>query len=841
MPGSKPGRPDQQILSRFGAAFILLTSFGPFLQLKQRLDFADEANGMTVLSPSRGNGEGRALRLLVIGTNPIVEAQIHERLASAGYEIVVAKDGAEALQVLQSDEVSTIAVLDGSLSCPEIWQPMRRLKHGRYLYVIVLLNWEQRERRWQVLEAGADECVYHSTDMEQLQRQVRLGTQVILERALRESEERFRIAFEQSAHGMAMINLSNGRFLHVNQALCDFLGYTEEELLAKEIMSVSHPENVPSSHVLTARLASGESHGEEGERKYIRKDGTVVWALVSYSLVHDASGRCTHVSCQFKDITKRKAAENAQQRAEIFAQALMDNIEDLVMVIDTDKKWYYASASHMQGLGYSPNELLGEDVFNTLHPDDRPLVLNAMEQVFRTGRAPIITIRRVHKNGRVLHFEAHGTLVRGICDSRDGIVVVSRAIDDRLLAEKKLQEASAETELFLQSIPSILIGLDAEGRITRWNRSAAEVFHLSSEQVVGRAIEHCGIKWLHPEMGMEVARWLQIESSYRAEDLAFEIDATRRYVGFSVQRIECDARGQQRFIITGADVTDRRRLQEQLRQAQKLEAIGQLAAGIAHEINTPTQYVGDNIQFLKDSWEAIANLLQLAQSMCQEAESGGVTRELLTKFNNAAAEYDLPYLLQEVPGAIDQSLDGLQRVAKIVKAMKEFSHPGTQEKRAIDINKAIESTLAVARHEWKYVATVETDFQKDLPLVPCLIGEFNQVILNLVINAAHAIAAAVAEGLREKGTITIRTYRHEQWAEVAVEDTGTGIREDLRSRIFEPFFTTKPVGQGTGQGLALAHSVIVKRHQGQIWFETEVGRGSTFFVRLPLQVPEKVT
>lgn len=218
-----------------------------------------------------------------------------------------------------------------------------------------------------------------------------------------------------------------------------------------------------------------------------------------------------------------------------------------------------------------------------------------------------------------------------------------------------------------------------------------------------------------------------------------------------------------------------------------------------------------------------------------------VAKELLEKFDSVSVDSDLPYLLQEVPKAIEQSLDGVQRVAKIVKAMKDFSHPGSQEKRAIDINKAIESTVAVARHEWKYVASVETDFQQDLPLVPCLIGEFNQVIPNLIINAAHAIATANAEGLREKGTITIRTYRRDEWAEIAIQDTGTGIPENLRPRIFEPFFTTKPVGQGTGQGLALAHSVIVKHHHGQIWFETEVGRGTTFFLRLPLQVPETVS
>ena len=554
---------------------------------------------------------------------------------------------------------------------------------------------------------------------------------------------------------------------------------------------------------------------------------------------NDSSDVCPQLNPEPRVIVAQ--SESAHEDGEAFAHAIMDNIDDLVMVIDPGNKWHYASPSHLASLGYTSDELIGRDAVWIFHPDDHWLLENAIAETRRKGRGPVVSIRCLHKDGSVHHFEARGTLVGKLCGGTDGIVVVSRAIDDRLLINRRLEEAAGETELFLRSIPSILIALDAEGQITRWSCSASEVFHLSSEQVVGLPIDNCGIKWLHPEMGMEVARWLQTEGAYRCEDLAYELDGEHRYVGFSVRPIEPDANHQRRFLITGAEVTDRRSLEEQLRQAQKLEAIGQLAAGIAHEINTPTQYVGDNTKFLKDSWQGIALLLQLAQAIRKEAASGGVSRELLDKFDKAVSDADLEYLLREVPSALDQSLDGVQRVAKIVKAMKDFSHPGSQEMRATDLNKAIESTVAVARHEWKYVADVVTDLQKDLPLVPCLIGEFNQVMLNLIVNAAHAIADAAKEGLREKGTITIRTYRRGDWAEIAVEDTGIGIPGEFRSRIFEPFFTTKAVGQGTGQGLTLAHSVIVKRHQGQIWFETEVGRGTTFFVRLPLRVQEKIS
>jgi len=404
-----------------------------------------------------------------------------------------------------------------------------------------------------------------------------------------------------------------------------------------------------------------------------------------------------------------------------------------------------------------------------------------------------------------------------------------------LLAE--LQAAHAETELFLRSIPSILIGVDAAGRITRWNLTAINTFGVDDRSAEGRTLENCGIRWLHAEMKEEITRWLTTESIYRCENLAYEHEGKARFLGLQVMRIPTESGGPIGFIITGADITERIGLEVQLRQAQKLEGIGQLAAGIAHEINTPTQYVGDNISFLKESWGAVAEFLNFCGTVRAECGPGPVPAEHLEQFCRLHEKCDLPYLLKEIPSAIDQSMEGVQRVAKIVKGFKEFSHPGSEEKRAINLNQAIETTITVARHVWKYCAEVVTEFDAALPLVPCLLGEFNQVMLNLIINSAHAIGDVIEErGTSEKGTITIGTRQEGAWATISVADTGTGIPLEIQSRVFEPFFTTKEVGKGTGQGLALAHAVIVKRHQGQLWLESKAGHGTTFFVRLPLEV-----
>ncbi|MFQ5503883.1 MAG: sensor histidine kinase [Planctomycetota bacterium] len=280
--------------------------------------------------------------------------------------------------------------------------------------------------------------------------------------------------------------------------------------------------------------------------------------------------------------------------------------------------------------------------------------------------------------------------------------------------------------------------------------------------------------------------------------------------------------------------------QAKLLQAQKLESIGQLAAGIAHEINTPAQYVGDNVEFLEQSFGELGELLKKYRVLHAAAEAGDVPPELVSEVSEATEAADIEYLEEEIPRALAQSREGIGSVTKIVRAMKDFSHPGSADKRPTDLNRAIDSTVTVARSEWKYVAELTTDFDADLPQVPCLAGKLNQVVLNLVVNAAQALSEGQPDGSSEKGQIRIRTVREgDDWAVIEVSDTGPGMPEEIRSKVFDPFFTTKEVGKGTGQGLAIAHSVVVEQHGGTIEVESEVGQGTTFRIRLPLGEPRQ--
>lgn len=299
--------------------------------------------------------------------------------------------------------------------------------------------------------------------------------------------------------------------------------------------------------------------------------------------------------------------------------------------------------------------------------------------------------------------------------------------------------------------------------------------------------------------------------------------------------------GEVRFNGVMLDITAFKRLakergdiETQLRQAQKMEAVGQLAAGIAHEINTPAQFVGDNIHYLRDVFGDIRQLCEKATTLLGEISSNDELYSQAQEVLAYAREIDMEFLAGDIPQSLEQSLDGIRRIAEIVGAMKEFSHPGGKEKEVINLNRAINNTITVARNEWKYVADVKTDFTEGLPGVAVFPGEFNQVILNMIVNAAHAIAEKNGKN-GGKGSITIATGQEDGLVQVSIADDGKGIPPENREKIFDPFFTTKEVGKGTGQGLSMAFKTIVEGHQGSITVDSDVGVGTKFTIKLPVE------
>ena len=393
-----------------------------------------------------------------------------------------------------------------------------------------------------------------------------------------------------------------------------------------------------------------------------------------------------------------------------------------------------------------------------------------------------------------------------------------------------------EIDQLISSLPTIIIGLSKENRVVLWNSKAESILNKNQSEVLGLPLDQCGMDWDWDKITAGIARSRSARRPIRVDGIRYRrSDGEERYLGVTINRLNPDSDCLLGATIIGADITDRKKLETQLQQSQKMEAIGQLAAGIAHEINTPTQFVGDNTRFFQDSFNDLIQIIREYEALIAEAKSRSLTEAQIAAAEKRITEIDLPYLEEEIPIALQHTLKGVERITKIVQAMKIFSHPGLAVKEPTDINTEIEKTITITRNEWKYVAEMKTDFDATLPLVPCYRAELNQVILNMIVNAAHAIAEAHQEKGSQKGTIEIQTCHKDNWAKIRISDTGAGIPDNIRHKIFDLFFTTKGPGKGSGQGLSICHSVIVEKHKGTLDLESRVGQGTTFVIGLPME------
>jgi PAS domain S-box-containing protein len=408
----------------------------------------------------------------------------------------------------------------------------------------------------------------------------------------------------------------------------------------------------------------------------------------------------------------------------------------------------------------------------------------------------------------------------------------------RKVAEEERERIARELVLILDSTSEGIYGVNPAGSITFINQSAARTFGFSREEAVGKnshALFHHtrpdGAPY--PESDCPLGKLLHTGKSYSTDlDYFCKMDGSHVAVSYSATPMFESAQVSG-AVVSFTDISEKRQMEIELRHAQKLEAVGGLAAGIAHEINTPIQFIGDNTRFVQDSFRDSLEMITKYRAIRQQAQNGPVDPDLLRDLDAVCLKIEWDFLVTEIPKALEQMMDGVKRVATIVLAMKEFSHVDrSAEKTPADLNKAIESTLIVSRSETKYVADVETDLGS-LPPVSCYLGDLNQVFLNLFVNAAHAIGD-VMKVTGQKGRVTIKTWQEGDCVVITVRDTGTGIPQGVRGKIFDPFFTTKEVGKGSGQGLALARAIVVEKHGGMLTFETEMGRGTTFCVRLPI-------
>ena len=517
----------------------------------------------------------------------------------------------------------------------------------------------------------------------------------------------------------------------------------------------------------------------------------------------------------------RVAEELAASRQML--QSILDAIPQRVFWKDKNCTYLGCNRPFATDAGLDrPAEIVGKNDFDLAWAQVAEVYRADDKLVMAEGSAKLnFHERQTRPDGSVLWLQTNKLPLRDHDGNVVGVLGTYEDITARRHAEKELRLTKAS----LENASVAVFWTDRQARIVYANETARLSLGYSREALTSLSIRDISSQFSEAAWN---ASWeeckargsITFENQHKSNDgRVFPVEVTANYVEFD---------GQEFMFAFARDLTEKRELESQLRQAQKLEGIGQLAAGIAHEINTPTQFVADNLTFLRDSWKAIHHLLELYRATIRSAPETPSP-----EIKDAERGCDLEFIVAEVPRAIDQSLDGAGRVAKIVRAMREFAHPDSADKTVTDLNKCVESTITVARNEWKYVADLVIELDETLPPVSCYPGDINQVILNVLVNAAQAIKEKVKEG--EKGQITVRTRRRDRLAEISVRDTGPGIPEAARTRVFDPFFTTKPVGKGTGQGLSLAYTLIVKKHRGKIWFETEIGCGTTFFIDLPIE------
>jgi len=408
-------------------------------------------------------------------------------------------------------------------------------------------------------------------------------------------------------------------------------------------------------------------------------------------------------------------------------------------------------------------------------------------------------------------------------------------------ATKELAASEDSLRLIYNSVNDAIIVHGLNGEIFEINDKMLEMYGVKREMAHTLSIKDDyssqdnpleNLKHLWEKVWAGENQFFEWKARRPKDGSVFDVEVFLRKISFKKKDV---------ILATIRDITARKKadqeqkkLQIMLLHAQKLESIGKLTAGIAHEINTPVQFITTNVNFLNEAFEESSQIITNLLDLIEKNQEGLVT-EARTKGDEVIAHHDWDYLKDEIPKAISQSKEGLQRVTSIVQAMKEFSHPGSKEKANSDINQIIKTVITVSKNEWKYVATIDTDLDAAIPLVPCLINEMGQVFMNLLINAAHAIENQVGKNPEgRKGTITIRTRQDIDYVEIRISDTGCGIPQHIRDKIFDPFFTTKEVGKGTGQGLAIAHDVVAVKHNGTLSFETQLGLGTTFIIRLPI-------
>jgi len=605
----------------------------------------------------------------------------------------------------------------------------------------------------------------------------------------------------------------------INKATCLLLGYPEDELLGMPVsfLFADPDEDVRSCFCLAAsKDQKSLSELRNIEMTFRTIQGTCLPVSINLARLENDQGETIGIVAGAKDISSLKNALFETERQNQFIERVLNVIPGGLLVMDAGFTVLRNNDTYLRLLDHwcRSYDLYQETLGAMIH--------QRLRQQLPLQTAGSFSINAADK---VFFIEYHA--------ARDGDIATGNWVVylHDVTARLQAEEARKLHSTVLEQTSEAVVISDTEGRFRYVNRAFTHLCGYTPAEVIGQPVsllKSPGLtKRFYAKLALDLRAgkvWSGAIPYCRKDTSQFETETT-------ISPIRNDAGEIIYYVSLWRDISQERALQQQLLQAQKLEAIGQLAAGVAHELNTPIQYIQNNVSFFRESFieiQPVINKLQQVakapQQMQEPIWQQGVANDVST--------IDLDFINEEIPLSIEESLQGIDHVVRIVSAMKEFSHPGQSEKSPTDINRLIENSIIVTRNEWKYVAELTTDLDPNLPLLLCEPGSWSQIMLNLIVNSAHAIGAHPQEdGIF--GTIHITTRNQDQRLVLTIEDTGTGIAPEHLDRIFEPFFTTKDVGKGTGQGLAIVYDLVVNKHQGTISCDSKPGMGCRFTISIP--------
>ena len=793
--------------------------------------------------------------LLIIDDDRDLRRAVRGTLTAAGFEILEAGGANEGVGTARH-RLPDLILCDLHLGAGSGWDVLTELRRApatEAIPLILITASDEASIMRQSMDLGADDFLHKPFTRDQLLAavQARLRKQGVRRTQAEQANQQLLGLLEATGDLVAIVDPPTSIVRYMNRAARRLTGLDParggEPVRFSELYPPGRFSEI-ADHALPSALRDGAWRGETDLA--IETGGHI--DVLQEILAHRApDGSVDYVSVVAHDITVQKQSTQLLQRERILLRTLLDALPYCIYAKDREGRRTLSNHANVQALGAaSEAEVLGKSDQELLHGPVGAACHNEDLSLIGSGKAVMNRHDLVAlAEGEQRWLETTKLPLKDETGQIIGLVGISHDITERKLMERDLRQSEERFRLLFESSTDAMMTTSPSlGRFTACNQAAVKLFGVPDEASFTRltpsdlspAVQPDGRA--SPEQAQRMIQNALLHGSHFFEWRHKRLNGTEFPATVLLTRL--DVAGEPLIQATVRDITEAKRaeaernhMELQLRHAQKLQAIGHLAAGIAHEINTPVQFIGDNTRFLGDSFGGLDRLLSKCSELIEAGRRQSITPELLAEAAALWRAADVDYLRAEFPAALRQTLEGVDRITRIVRAMKDFSHPGTDEKAMVDLNQLVESTLTVCRNEWKYVADLVTDFDSTLTAVPCLPGEFNQVILNLVVNAAHAIADTLSPGVPRKGTLRVSTRRTERWAEVRIADTGTGIPDAVRPHIFEPFFTTKDVGRGTGQGLAIAHSVITDKHGGTLRFETEVGKGTTFILRLPLVAP----